>query len=245
VTHPTTARAIADTPANTPSPMGRTESVLPGTAAAPAGALGDSVEDAVTEDADWVLVCVALVAPSLEVELGADELGGIGIELMTPTPIGMLVVVGVVVADMERVLAVIKAPIDVVDAVIMDVLPPSTGTSVHEVTSTNLDCPFTTVGVRVIVHVRMKTVPLSVTVVVFVNLPRSTNVPPNSFSSLVAHGLAPTGDRINRKAKVYRVKRVKFKAIWRVLGLQDRIEREQHPKGAVVCEGKYVRRTAN
>jgi len=83
VTHPTTARAIADTPANTPSPMGRTESVLPGTAAAPAGALGD----AVTEDADSVLVCVAVaaVAPSLEVGVGADELGGIDIELMTPT----------------------------------------------------------------------------------------------------------------------------------------------------------------
>jgi hypothetical protein len=84
----------------------------------------------------------------------------IKVEARTPTPIGVLVAVGVVVADMERVLAVIEAPIDVVDAVIMDVLLPSTGTSVHEVTSTNLDCPFTTVGVRVIVHVRMKAVPL-------------------------------------------------------------------------------------
>jgi len=113
--------------------MGKTESVFPGTATAPAGALEDSVEEGVADDADSVLVSVAVVPPSLEggVVEGDEELGGTGIELLT---VGLAEVAG-----MERVLAIIEAPIDVVDAVVMDVLPPSTGTSVHEVTSINLD----------------------------------------------------------------------------------------------------------
>lgn len=85
VTHPTTARAMTDTPANTPNPMGRTESVLPGTvAAAVAGPLEDSGSEA---DDDDVVVAPPILGLGRGVEIGVVEVdrlgGGTEIELDT------------------------------------------------------------------------------------------------------------------------------------------------------------------
>jgi len=77
VTRPTTMRAITETPANTPRPMGRTDSLFPGSVNAAAweealAAAAEAVE--AVDDAE----AAAAVAPGVEEELGREDADAAG-----------------------------------------------------------------------------------------------------------------------------------------------------------------------